>query len=67
MRGKGGVSLNERISWNKVLIKLFEDFLKVNNQITTAFANYPHTKDYDCSVNFAPITIFNINDMKDFK
>ena len=52
---------------NKVLIKLFEDFLKVNNQITTAFANYPHTKDYDCSVNFAPITIFNINDMKDFK
>jgi predicted protein tyrosine phosphatase len=52
---------------NKVLIKLFEDFLKVNNQITTAFANYPHTKDYDCSVNFAPITIFNINDMKEFK
>ena len=52
---------------NKVLIKLFEDSLKVEDQITKAFANYPHTKAYDCSVNFAPITIFNINDMKEFK
>ena len=52
---------------NKVLIKLFEDSLNLENQITKAFAKYPHTKAYDCSVNFAPITIFNINDMKDFK
>ena len=52
---------------NKVLIKLFEDSLGLKNQMTLAFANYPHTKAYDCSVNFAPITIFNINDMKEFK
>ena len=52
---------------NKVLINLFEESLKLDNQISTAFANYPHTKAYDCSVNFAPITIFNINDMKEFK
>ena len=52
---------------NKVLIKLFEDSLELQNQMTLAFANYPHTKAYDCSVNFAPITIFNINDMKEFK
>ena len=52
---------------NKVLIKLFEDSLHLDNQITTAFKNYLHTKAYDCSVNFAPITIFNINDMKGFK
>lgn len=52
---------------NKVLIKLFESSLDLDNQITRAFANYPHTKAYDCSVNFAPITIFDINDMKDFK
>ena len=51
---------------NKVLIKLFEDSLHLDNQITTAFKNYPHTKAYDCSVNFAPITIFNISDMKEF-
>ena len=52
---------------NKVLIKLFESSLKLENQMTQAFENYPHTKAYDCSVNFAPITIFNINDMKDYK
>ena len=52
---------------NKVLIKLFETSLKLENQMTQAFANHPHTKAYDCSINFAPITIFNINDMKDFK
>ena len=52
---------------NKVLIKLFEDSLKFDNQITKAFADYPYTKVYDCSINFAPITIFNINDMKEFK
>lgn len=52
---------------NKVLIKLFEESLKLDNQISFAFDNYPHTKAYDCSVNFAPITIFNINDMKEFK
>jgi len=52
---------------NKVLIKLFEESLKLDNKISTAFNNYPHTKAYDCSVNFAPITIFNINDMKEFK
>tara|TARA_B110000116_G_C16787207_1_gene561607 strand:- start:1236 stop:1799 length:564 start_codon:yes stop_codon:yes gene_type:complete len=52
---------------NKILIKLFEHSLKLDKQISTAFANYPHTKSYDCSVNFAPITIFDINDMKEFK
>ena len=52
---------------NKVLIKLFESSLKLENKMTQAFDKYPHTKAYDCSVNFAPITIFNINDMKEFK
>jgi len=52
---------------NKVLIKFFEESLKLDNKISTAYNNYPHTKAYDCSVNFAPITIFNINDMKEFK
>jgi len=52
---------------NKILIKLFEDSLKLDNKITSAYANYPHTKSYDCSINFAPITIFKINDMKEFQ
>ena len=52
---------------NKLMIKLFEDSLKLNNKITNAYKKYPHTKAYDCSSNFAPITLFNINEMKDFK
>ena len=52
---------------NKVLINLFEDSLDLDSQISLAYNKYPHTKTYDCSKNFAPITIFNINDMKEFK
>ena len=51
---------------NKLLIQLFENSLKLNGQITDAYNKYPHTKAYDCSTNFAPITIFNFNDMKEF-
>ena len=52
---------------NRVLVNLFEEALNVGNKISEAFIKYPHTKAYDCSVNFAPITIFDINDMKGFK
>ena len=60
-------SLAPHANPNKVLIKLFEDSLNIGNQISSSYKKYPHTKAYDCSINFAPITIFNINDMKDFK
>ena len=52
---------------NKILIDLFQIELNLDNQISSSFIKYPHTKAYDCSVNFAPVTIFNINDMKGFK
>ena len=52
---------------NKVLINLFETSLNLGNKISKAFTTHPHTKAYDCSNNFAPVTIFNINDMKGFK
>ena len=51
---------------NKLLIKLFEKLLNIDNDITNAYLKYPSTVKYDCSENFAPITIFNINDMKNF-
>jgi predicted protein tyrosine phosphatase len=51
---------------NKLLIQLFEKSLKLKNQISNAYSKFPHTKVYDCSINFAPITIFNFNDMKEF-
>ena len=52
---------------NKILINLFEKSLSLDNQISSCYNKYPHTKKYDCSINFAPVTIFNINDMKGFK
>ena len=51
---------------NKLLIQLFENYLKLYGQITDSYKKYPHTIAYDCSTNFAPITIFNFNDMKEF-
>ena len=52
---------------NKLMINFFENKLKLNNQITKAFEKYPHTKTYDCSLNFAPVTLFNIDEMRNFK
>ena len=49
---------------NKLLIKLFENKLNLKNEITSSFEKYPYTKTYDCSSNFAPITLFNIDEMK---
>ena len=49
---------------NKLLIKLFENKLNVKNEIANSFEKYPYTKTYDCSSNFAPITLFDINEMK---
>jgi predicted protein tyrosine phosphatase len=52
---------------NKILINLFEKSLNLSGQISLAYDKYPYTRVYDCSVNFAPVTIFNINDMKGFR
>ena len=52
---------------NKLLIKLFEKSLSLKSEISDAYSKYPHTQTYDCSINFAPVTIFNINDMSKFK
>ena len=52
---------------NKILINLFEISLNLDNKISDLYAIYPHTQSYDCVNNFAPVTIFNINDMKGYK
>ena len=52
---------------NKLMIKLFEEKLNIRNQISKAYKLYPYTKVYDCSSNFAPITLFNVNEMEEFK
>ena len=52
---------------NKLMIRLFEEKLNIRNQINKAYKLYPFTKVYDCSSNFAPITLFNVNEMEEFK
>jgi len=52
---------------NKLLIELFENSLNLKNEISKAYSNYPYTQTYDCSFNFAPVTIFNFDDMKLYK
>ena len=49
---------------NKLLIKLFESKLNVKNEISSSFEKFPYTKTYDCSSNFAPVTLFDIKEMK---
>ena len=52
---------------NKLLIELFEKSLSLINEISQAYSIYRHTQSYDCSINFAPVTIFNFDDMKLYK
>ena len=52
---------------NKLLIKLFEESLGTKGQIAKSYKKYPYTKTYDCSSNFAPITLFNYEEMLKFK
>ena len=49
---------------NKLLIKLFENKLNVRNEITSSYEKFPYTKTYDCSSNFAPVTLFDIKDIE---
>ena len=52
---------------NKLLIELFEKSLNLKNDISEAYSKYPYTQTFDCSINFAPVTIFNFDDMKTYK
>jgi len=52
---------------NKLLIRLFEKKLNIEGEITKSFEKYPYTQTYDCSSNFAPITLFNYEEMINFK
>ena len=49
---------------NKLLVKLFENKLNVKNEISSSYEKFPYTKTYDCSSNFAPVTLFDIEEMK---
>jgi len=52
---------------NKLMLSYFENLLKTEGKISKSYNNYPYSKTYDCEYNFAPITLFDINDMKEFR
>ena len=52
---------------NKLMLSFFEKTLDTGDKISSAFQKYSYSKTYDCEFNFAPVTIFDINDMKDFE
>ena len=52
---------------NKLMVSIFERYLKIDGQIIKAFNKYPHTTTYDCATTFAPVTIFKIKELKDFR
>ncbi len=52
---------------NKLMVSIFERYLNIEGQLIEAFNKYPHTTTYDCATTFAPVTIFQIKELKDFK
>ena len=56
-------SLAPHANPNKLMLSLFEKELGIDGKIIESYKKYPYTKKYDCSTNFAPITIFNINEI----
>ena len=49
------------------MLSFFENKLNTGDKILKAFQKYKHSKSYDCENNFAPVTIFDINEMKNFE
>ena len=43
---------------------MFEEQLNIKGQMINAFKKYPYTVTYDCDTNFAPISIFRLNELK---
>tara|TARA_Y100000590_G_C15396558_1_gene892167 strand:- start:197 stop:766 length:570 start_codon:yes stop_codon:yes gene_type:complete len=52
---------------NKLMLSFYEKILNTKGKISATFDKYPYSTTYDCEYNFAPVTIFDINDMKEFK
>jgi predicted protein tyrosine phosphatase len=51
---------------NKLMLSMFEKYLNINNELTQAYEKYPHSITYDCTVTFAPVTIFDIKELGKF-
>ena len=52
---------------NRLMLSMFEKYLNINNELTQAYEKYPHSIAYDCTVTFAPVTIFDIKELWKFQ
>ena len=52
---------------NKLMISMFEKYLKNEGKIIKALKLFPYTVTYDCETNFAPISIFDISKVEVLK
>ena len=52
---------------NQLMISMFEKALGIPGEINRAFKKYPYTVTYDCETNFAPISIFSIKELLQYK
>ena len=52
---------------NKLMVSMFEKYLKVEGKINKTFNKYPHTVTYDCTINFAPVCIFKLSELKKYE
>ena len=51
---------------NKLMLTFYEKILNTSGKISSSFDKYPYSNTYDCEYNFAPVSIFDIDDMKEF-
>ena len=49
---------------NKLMLSIFEKYLKEEGKINETFNKYPPSITYDCTTNFAPVCVFKINEIK---
>ena len=52
---------------NTLMLSMFEKYLRIEGKIQEAFLKYPYSITYDCETRFAPVSIFNIKDLENFK
>lgn len=60
-------SLAPHANPNELMLSFFEKLLNSGNLISRTFKKYPYSISYDCEYKFAPVTIFDIKDMKAFE
>ena len=57
----------DNVDYSNICYLNNEKQLGIDGKISKCLKKYPYTVTYDCEINFAPITIFKIKELKKFK